>query len=219
MKVLRIPHLVEAAAVADALAELLHLGQLVGHALLLVELLGQRLQLGERQLQRQPVGVAAGRVLQHVLGTATPGTLRSRHGSASGASQRVLEDDPRADPKLQPGCQPQSVSLCCCCQKGASPEPPRTSSRTSPVLVQILPKPSPETPKPSPEPPKTFARTSKTHLQNLPKPSPEPHRSLSRTSQNLFQNIPNPCPKPSPEPPQFLSKSFQNLLRSSKNLF
>lgn len=156
--VLRIPHLVEAAAVADALAELLHLGQLVGHALLLVELLGQRLQLSERQLQRQPVGVAAGCVLQHVLGTETPGApsaaARERLRSLR---QRVLQDDPRLDPKLQPGCEFQSVSLCCC-QNGASPEPSpeplRTFSRTSPC--------------PSPEPPRTFSRTFQTFSRTSP---------------------------------------------------
>lgn len=60
-------HLIEAAAVADALGQLLDLSHLVSQTLLLVQLLGQRLQLREGQLQRQPVGVASGGVLQHVL--------------------------------------------------------------------------------------------------------------------------------------------------------
>lgn len=60
-------HLVEAAAVADALGQLLDLRHLVRQSLLLVELLSQRLQLREGQLQRQPVWVAPGGVLQHVL--------------------------------------------------------------------------------------------------------------------------------------------------------
>lgn len=59
-------HLAEA-AVADAAGELLDLGHLVGHTLLLVQLLRQALQLGEGQLQGQPVAVAPRRVLQHVL--------------------------------------------------------------------------------------------------------------------------------------------------------
>lgn len=61
-------HLTEAAAVTDAFAELLDLSHLVSHTLLLIELLGQRLQLSEGQLEGQAVRVALGGVLQHVLG-------------------------------------------------------------------------------------------------------------------------------------------------------
>lgn len=60
-------YLVEAATVADTLGELLYLGHLVSQTLLLIELLRQGLQLGEGKLERQPVRVAFGRVLQHVL--------------------------------------------------------------------------------------------------------------------------------------------------------
>lgn len=43
-------HLAEAAAVTDALGQLLDLSHLVGQPLLLIKLLGQRLQLREGQL-------------------------------------------------------------------------------------------------------------------------------------------------------------------------
>lgn len=75
-------HLVEAAAVADALGQLLDLGHLVGQPLLLIELLGQRLQLGEGELQGEPVGVAPGRVLQHVL--PGPETARAENPTPAG---------------------------------------------------------------------------------------------------------------------------------------
>lgn len=59
-------HLAEA-AVPHAACQLLHLRHLVGHTFLLIELLSQRLQLCEGQLQRQPVRMLLGGVLQHVL--------------------------------------------------------------------------------------------------------------------------------------------------------
>ena len=55
-------HLVEVALV-DGLSDVSDLAALVGLPLLLVELVGQRLQLGQRHLQGQPVSVAHRSVL------------------------------------------------------------------------------------------------------------------------------------------------------------
>lgn len=61
-----IGHLTEQ-TIANAARQLLGLRNLVGDPLLLVELLGQRLQFSEGELQGQAVHMALGRVLQHVL--------------------------------------------------------------------------------------------------------------------------------------------------------
>lgn len=54
-------------ALVHGLGDVPDLAALVGLPLLLVELLRQRLQLGQGHLQGQAVGVANWRVLQHVL--------------------------------------------------------------------------------------------------------------------------------------------------------
>lgn len=54
-------------ALVHGLRDVPDLAPLVGLPLLLVELLRQRLQLGQGHLQGQAVGVADWRVLQHVL--------------------------------------------------------------------------------------------------------------------------------------------------------
>ena len=76
--------------VGDAAGQLLSFRNLVGDSLLLVQLLGEHLQLGQSELQGQAVHVALRRVLQHVLEKVTRKVARkdaaqfkrktSRHG-------------------------------------------------------------------------------------------------------------------------------------------
>lgn len=80
------PDLVEVALV-HGLGDVADLAALVGLSLLLVELLGQRLQLGQGHLQGQTVGVAHWCVLQHVL------VGESHVGLRSVKRQRLMRTD------------------------------------------------------------------------------------------------------------------------------
>lgn len=62
----RVGHLAKQ-AVADAAGELLSLGDLISDSFLLIQLLSQHLQLGECQLQGEPVHVALRSIFKHVL--------------------------------------------------------------------------------------------------------------------------------------------------------
>lgn len=77
--------------IANAAGELLSLGNLVGDSFLLIQLLGEHLQLGEGELQGQTVHVALRRVLQHVLAEVTTGRGRLAEGKAETLSSVSAE--------------------------------------------------------------------------------------------------------------------------------